>query len=217
MERNLKLSRLIRRKQEEAEPTQAEGQAEAQTVPQSPPQTPPQSIQLPNPEALFEEDPALVEPQSIAPYVEIAPGVIMGWPTDADVQATLRQVPSRLSNDGPGVELDIRNCEQADWLTLELMVPWDYVLSRRMIGIGMDVACSPLTHVGLQLRLPGPDGTERDIESNISVLHPELQRLYTMITLPLAFAAEPVDTQPRVILWMTKEPKKLHFERLFLI
>lgn len=195
--RNLKLGHFIMGKREEEAPTR----------------TPANSA----PEALFRHDPSLAEPQPVAPYAHVAPGVLMGWPPDAAVQTTLRQVPARLNAAGVGVEIDIRDCEQAGWLTLDFEVSWDYVLSRRMIGIGMDVACSPVTRMGLQLRLPQRDGTNQDIDGPVSILLPEMQRLNPMLTLPLAFAGDPLDAQPRIILWMSREPKTLYFERLFIL
>ena len=204
------------------------------------PVTGPAAESVPGPDAVFPPDPALQAGVTLAPYAPIVPGVWMGWPKAEPVIATLRQDPAEpvsgtqksgteetsaqesspqgLDPGAPAAtEITLEACDQAAWLTLEVELTWDRVRARGIVGLGMDVSCAPVGRMGARLRLPLAGGGHQDVDGPVAVLRPELQRLAALVTLPPGTIWQPIPARPKFILWFTTEPKRLRFERLFVL
>lgn len=170
-------------------------------------------VPFPDPQALFRPDARLAAGLRLKPYQSFAPGLLMGWPETEPVEVVLRQV-----GDGPALEIAISGCEAAHWLTLEIETTWETLLARQYAGVALDIASDPISDLRVSLRVPRAEGGHDDLPGRRAVLAPEMQRILDVVQLPFAPERAPLDWEaPKVILWLSREPKVLTIPRLLYV
>lgn len=165
--------------------------------------------------ALIETEALPDTPHAFAPYQNILPRMSMGWPSTQPVQGSYQRFTNAFGESG--LELEVQECEQCEWLTLEIALPWSHVIDRGFAGLAVEISSTPITWAGLQLRIHSSDGSFTDYDGPTMVLLPDSQKLLHVITLPPDLELDETAPPPKLILWMEQHPKVLRLSRAFVL